>query len=174
MGFDKAIIASLREWLPTGSVTRSRKQKLADVQIDCAKQAQENARLRQELLSLREKDQVRVEMVFRDSVYYWRERPDAEPEGRRHVSTASIVRPEWPRATAARRGSALRVTALSPTRRLKRQSRCTDTSHGLRGLENAIPNEAKTLARRTATSDHRDGSVNVEEASVHSTDRRLV
>jgi hypothetical protein len=69
MGFDKAIIASLREWLPTGSVTRSRKQKLADVQIDCAKQAQENARLRQELLSLREKDQVRVEMVFRDSVY---------------------------------------------------------------------------------------------------------
>jgi hypothetical protein len=56
------------------------KQKLADVQIECAKLAEENASLRQENLALREKERLRIVMVFRDNVY-WRERPDAEPEG---------------------------------------------------------------------------------------------
>jgi hypothetical protein len=47
------------------------KHRLADVQVECAKLAEENARMRQELINLRAQVQTRQEMTFRDNVY-WR------------------------------------------------------------------------------------------------------
>jgi ribosomal protein L37AE/L43A len=47
------------------------KQKLADIQVECANLAADNARLRQENLDLREQLQTRDHMEFRDNVY-WR------------------------------------------------------------------------------------------------------
>jgi regulator of replication initiation timing len=56
------------------------KQKLADVQVECAKLAEENARLRQELIELREQTQTRQEMEYHDNVY-WRQLPGGKREG---------------------------------------------------------------------------------------------
>lgn len=53
--------------------------RLAAVQVECAKLAEKNARLRQELLDLREQSQTRQEMKFKDNVY-WRVNGD-EMEG---------------------------------------------------------------------------------------------
>ena len=47
------------------------KQRLADVQVECAKLAEENAKLRQELLDLREQAKTRQEMYYQNNVY-WR------------------------------------------------------------------------------------------------------
>ena len=48
------------------------KHKLADVQVECAKLAEENARLRQDLTELRERTQTRDQMRHEHNVY-WRE-----------------------------------------------------------------------------------------------------
>lgn len=48
------------------------KHKLADVQVECAKLAEENARLRQELIDLRQRVQTRQEMHHQHDVY-WRQ-----------------------------------------------------------------------------------------------------
>ena len=57
------------------------RQKLADVQVECAKLAAEgNGSLRQELLTLRETERLRDDMKLRDNVY-WHEQPDVEPDG---------------------------------------------------------------------------------------------
>ena len=56
------------------------KQKLADVQVECAKLAEENARLRQELIELREQAQTRQEMEYHDNVY-WRQPTGGKREG---------------------------------------------------------------------------------------------
>ena len=56
------------------------KQKMADVQVECAKLAEENAHLRQELIGLREQAQTRQDMQYRDNVY-WRQFPDGKQEG---------------------------------------------------------------------------------------------
>lgn len=55
-------------------------RQLANVQVECANLAEENARLRQELMDLREKTRARQEMEFRDNVY-WRLSEDARKEG---------------------------------------------------------------------------------------------
>jgi len=56
------------------------KQKLADVQVECAKLAEDNAQLRQEVIELREKVQTRQKMEFRYDVY-WSRLPEGEHEG---------------------------------------------------------------------------------------------
>ncbi|MGZ3592053.1 MAG: hypothetical protein ACXU99_15475 [Thermodesulfobacteriota bacterium] len=56
------------------------KQKLADVQMECANLAEENARLRQELIDLREKVQTRENMEYKDNVY-WRRSSDGKLQG---------------------------------------------------------------------------------------------
>ena len=56
------------------------KNRLADVQAECAKLAEENARLRTELLDLREQVQTRQEMLFQNNVY-WRQSKDKQLEG---------------------------------------------------------------------------------------------
>ena len=45
------------------------KQRLADVQVECAKLAEDNARLRQDLTDLREQSRTRQEAQHRDNVY---------------------------------------------------------------------------------------------------------
>ena len=55
------------------------KQKLATVQVECAKLAEENAQLRQERNELRDQLNARDEMVFGDNVY-WREPPTGARE----------------------------------------------------------------------------------------------
>jgi len=55
------------------------KQKIANVQVECAKLAEENAHLRQELLEFREQKKVRQNMEFVESVY-WRAN-DGKREG---------------------------------------------------------------------------------------------
>jgi hypothetical protein len=54
--------------------------RLAAVQVECAKLAEENSRLRQELLELREQTQTRQQMEFLNNVY-WRKREDGKSEG---------------------------------------------------------------------------------------------
>lgn len=56
------------------------KQKLADVQLEGAKLAEENARLRQELIELREQVRTRQEMQHQDNVY-WRQSGQGRREG---------------------------------------------------------------------------------------------
>ena len=56
------------------------KQKLAEVQVECAKLAEDNALLRQELIEMREKMQVHQDMEFRNNVY-WRRMADGNSEG---------------------------------------------------------------------------------------------
>ena len=56
------------------------KQRLADVQVECAKLAEENARLRQELIDLRERERIREEMQYADNVY-WRPSGKGKREG---------------------------------------------------------------------------------------------
>lgn len=56
------------------------KHRLADVQMEGAKLAEENARLRQELLDLREQAKTRQEMHYRDNVY-WRQLGGGKSEG---------------------------------------------------------------------------------------------
>lgn len=56
------------------------KNRLADVQVECAKLAEENARLRTELLDLREQVKTRQEMIFQSNVY-WRYGKDSNQEG---------------------------------------------------------------------------------------------
>lgn len=56
------------------------KQRLADVQVECAKLAEENAKLRQELLDLREQAKTRQEMYYQNNVY-WRQTADGKPDG---------------------------------------------------------------------------------------------
>lgn len=56
------------------------KQKLADVQVECAKLAEENARLRQELIDLRQHVRTRQEMQYQDDVY-WRQSGQGKREG---------------------------------------------------------------------------------------------
>ena len=46
------------------------KQKLANLQVECAKLAEDNARLRQELLETREQANLRQKMVYRDNAYW--------------------------------------------------------------------------------------------------------
>jgi len=55
-------------------------QRMADVQMECAKLAEENARLRQELIDLREQVQVHEEMHYHDNVY-WRPVGGGKREG---------------------------------------------------------------------------------------------
>jgi hypothetical protein len=55
------------------------KQSLATVQVECAKLAEENARLRQELVDLRERAEIRRTMTYAGNVY-WRE-VDGHREG---------------------------------------------------------------------------------------------
>jgi hypothetical protein len=56
------------------------KQRLADVQMEGAKLAEENARLRQELIDLRQQVDTRQQMEFRDNVY-WRLSLQGKGEG---------------------------------------------------------------------------------------------
>ena len=56
------------------------RQKLADVQVECAKLAEENARLRQELIEARGQVKARQDMEYRDNVY-WRQLMDSKFEG---------------------------------------------------------------------------------------------
>lgn len=56
------------------------KQRLADVQVEGAKLAEENARLRQELIGLREQVRIRQEMQYQDNVY-WRQSGQGKREG---------------------------------------------------------------------------------------------
>lgn len=56
------------------------KNRLADVQVECAKLAEENAQLRTELLDLRGQLQIRQEMHFHNNVY-WRHGKDKSREG---------------------------------------------------------------------------------------------
>lgn len=56
------------------------KHKLADVQMEGARLAEENARLRQELIALQEQVRTRQEMQYRDNVY-WRQAGQGEREG---------------------------------------------------------------------------------------------
>ncbi len=56
------------------------KQKLADVQVECAKLAEDNALLRQDLIEIREKLQAREDMEYRNNVY-WRRLSDGKFEG---------------------------------------------------------------------------------------------
>ncbi len=56
------------------------KNRLADVQVECAKLAEENARLRTELLDLREHVQTRQKMLFQKNVY-WLQVNDGQLEG---------------------------------------------------------------------------------------------
>lgn len=53
--------------------------RLADVRVEGAKLAEENAALRQELLGLREQAQTRQGMYYRDNVY-WKRHEDDEPD----------------------------------------------------------------------------------------------
>lgn len=54
--------------------------KPSDVQVECAKLAEENAKLRQELLDLREQAKTRREMYYENNVY-WRQTADGKPDG---------------------------------------------------------------------------------------------
>jgi hypothetical protein len=56
------------------------KQRLADVQMECAKLAEDNARLRQELIDLREQSRTRQEMHYQENVY-WRRSGQDKLEG---------------------------------------------------------------------------------------------
>ena len=55
-------------------------QRMANVQMECAKLAEENARMRQELIDLRGQVQAREEMHYRDNVY-WRPLSRGRSEG---------------------------------------------------------------------------------------------
>jgi hypothetical protein len=55
------------------------KQRLAAVQVEGAKLAEENAALRLELVGLREQAQTRQGMYYRDNVY-WKRQEDDEPD----------------------------------------------------------------------------------------------
>jgi hypothetical protein len=55
------------------------KSKLADVQIECAKLAEENARLRSELLEFKEQARIRQDMAYEDNVYW--QSGSASPSG---------------------------------------------------------------------------------------------
>jgi len=57
------------------------KHRLADFQIECAKLAEDNAKLRQELIGLREQSQTRQEMRHRDNVYWRQVGTDGKAEG---------------------------------------------------------------------------------------------
>lgn len=46
------------------------KQKLASLQVECAKLAEDNAQLRQELLETREQANLREKMIYRDNAYW--------------------------------------------------------------------------------------------------------
>lgn len=52
------------------------KQKLADVQVECAKLAEENSKIRQELIDLREQVNIRQEMEYQNDVYWRRVEKD--------------------------------------------------------------------------------------------------
>lgn len=56
------------------------KQLLATVRVEGAKLAEDNARLRQELLDLREQVKIRQEMDYRDNAY-WRRTAGGKSEG---------------------------------------------------------------------------------------------
>jgi hypothetical protein len=56
------------------------KQKLADVQLECVKLAEDNARLRQESLDFREQLKTRQQMEFQRNVY-WRRVENGKLEG---------------------------------------------------------------------------------------------
>ncbi len=56
------------------------KQKLAAVQMECSKLAEDNARLRQELVDIREKQRVREGMEYRENTY-WRHLAESKVEG---------------------------------------------------------------------------------------------
>jgi hypothetical protein len=56
------------------------KQRLAAVQVECAKLAEDNAAMRQELMELRQQVQIRQEMKWRENVY-WRELDGGKNEG---------------------------------------------------------------------------------------------
>ncbi len=47
------------------------KQKMADVQMECAKLAEDNARMRQELIEFREEATVKQEMLFQGNLVAW-------------------------------------------------------------------------------------------------------
>ncbi len=55
-------------------------QKLVDLQMECIKLAEDNVHLRQELLDIREKQQIRENMEHRDNVY-WRPLGEEKFEG---------------------------------------------------------------------------------------------
>jgi DNA repair exonuclease SbcCD ATPase subunit len=55
-------------------------QKLANVQMECVKLAEDNANLRQELIELREKQKTRQDMEHRDNAY-WRRLEGDKYEG---------------------------------------------------------------------------------------------
>jgi hypothetical protein len=56
------------------------KQRLAAVQVECAKLAEDNAAMRQELTELRQQVRTRQEMKWRENVY-WRELNGGNTEG---------------------------------------------------------------------------------------------
>jgi FtsZ-binding cell division protein ZapB len=56
------------------------KQKLADIQMECAKLAEENARLRQERNELKKQIEAREHLEFRQNVY-WRKTGEGKDEG---------------------------------------------------------------------------------------------
>lgn len=56
------------------------RKKLVAVEMECVKLAEDNAFLRQQLLDLREKEQLRENMEFRDNVY-WQRLEDGKYEG---------------------------------------------------------------------------------------------
>ena len=56
------------------------KQRLAAVQVECANLAEDNARMRQELVEMRQQVQTRQEMKWRENVY-WRELDGGNTEG---------------------------------------------------------------------------------------------
>ncbi len=56
------------------------KQKMADVQMECAKLAEDNARMRQELIEFREEATVKQEMLFQGDVY-WRKQAEGGLDG---------------------------------------------------------------------------------------------
>ena len=66
--------------MPIGSGDADLKHRLADVQLEYAKLAEECVRLRQELLDLREHAQTRQEMHYQDNVY-WRRSGQDKLEG---------------------------------------------------------------------------------------------
>jgi len=75
MGWNEAI----KDALQAGKGFPEMIQKLATVQMEGAKLAQENAELREELLTLKEAAKLRDVMVFHDNVY-WMTR-DGKEEG---------------------------------------------------------------------------------------------